>query len=582
MLRVTSRLLLLASMALLVSAGPPVPPPADLVIVHGAVYSLAWPEPGGDGRPSSAAPFDAARGWHPDAQAVAIRAGRIVLVGSDSAALALRGPRTRVIDAHGAVILPGLADAHVHLANLGESLALVNLVGVANENEAIERVAARAATTARGQWIIGYGWDDGAWANHYPDMVRLTQRVPNNPVWLRGLHTFAGWGNKLAFERAGITTATAAPTGGEIRKDSQGRPTGILLNNAVQLMERAVPRLTPAQLDDRMTSAMQALVRSGYTAVTEANADSAIVASLERLAARDRLPLRVTVLLASADSALVRRWLSRGPDTSRAAMLRVIGVKGFYDGALGSRGALLLADYSDRPGHRGKGGADYGFNERLILDAMHRGFQIVIHAIGDGANRQTLDLFERAFASDPTSRANRPRIEHAQVLAPEDIPRFAKLGVIASMQPGHAVEDKTWAEDRLGPDRVRGGYAWRSLRRSGARMVLSSDLPGSDYDFFYMIHSAIARTDKSGKPAGGWFPSERLSPEEAVRGYTAWSAYGTFVDSDAGVLRPGMWGDVTLLDRDPFVLGSTNPDKLLGGKAVATIVRGRVVFLAAP
>lgn len=575
-----SRVGLIASLVLAASAGPPAtaPVPADLIVVHGAVYTLAWPEPDGEGRPSPAAPFDNTRGWHPDAHAVAIRAGRIVLVGSDDDVLALRGPKTRVIDAHGATVLPGLADVHVHLANLGESLALVNLVGVANENEAIERVAARAVKTARGEWIIGYGWDDGAWANHYPDMTRLTARVPNNPVWLRGLHTFAGWGNALAFERARITAATPAPVGGEIRKNSQGNPSGILLNNAVQLMERSVPRLTPAQLDARMTSAMQTLVRSGYTAATEANADSAMVASLQRLAARDALPLRVTVLLASADSALVRRWLARGPDTSRTAMLRVIGVKGFYDGALGSRGALLLADYSDRPGHRGKGGAEYGFNEPLMIDAMHRGFQIVIHAIGDGANRQTLDLFERAFASDPAARARRPRIEHAQVLSPQDIPRFAQIGVIASMQPGHAVEDKAWAEARLGPERVRGAYAWRSLRRTGARMVLSSDLPGSDYDFFYMIHSAIARTDKSGQPAGGWFPGERLAPEEAVRGYTTSSAYATFTEADAGALRPGAWADVTLIDRDPFVLGATSPDKLLGGKAVATIVRGLIAF----
>src|SRR5215216_6808887 len=184
---------------------------ADLIVVHARVYSFSWPDPDGDGRPASAAPFDRGRGWHPDAQAVAIRAGRIVLVGTDSAALALKGPATRVIDARGATLLPGLADSHVHLANLGESLALVNLVGVSSPDEAIRRVAARATRAKRGEWIIGYGWDDGAWANHYPDMTALSARVPNNPVWLRGLHTFAGWGNRLAFERAKITATTAAP-----------------------------------------------------------------------------------------------------------------------------------------------------------------------------------------------------------------------------------------------------------------------------------------------------------------------------------------------------------------------------------
>jgi predicted amidohydrolase YtcJ len=551
---------------------------AELIVTNARVYSLTWPDPNGEGRPASTAPYSTATGWKPDAQAVAIRGGRIMYVGTDSGALALRGPSTRLLDARGGTLLPGLADSHVHLANLGESLALVDLVGVETPAQAIERVVQRAATTPRGEWVVGYGWDDGAWANRYPDMTALSARVPNHPVWLRGLHTFAGWGNRLAFERAGITSSTVPPTGGEIRKDASGKPSGILLNNAVRLMEQAVPRLTPAQLDARMTAAMQTLVRAGYTAVTESNADSAMLASLERLAAAKRLPLRVDVLLSSADSALVKRWIARGPDTSRGAVLRVLGVKAFYDGALGSRGALLLADYADRPGHKGKGGADYAFNERLVTDAMRRGFQVAIHAIGDAANRQTLDLFERLFAQTPSLRARRHRIEHAQILAPAEIPRFARVGIIASMQPGHAVEDMAWAHYRVGPQRVRGGYAWRSLRRSGARLLFSSDLPGSSYDFSYMIHSAVARTDKTGKPTGGWLPSQRLTPEEAIRAYTTWAAYASFTESHAGAIKPGMWADLTLLAEDPLVVGTTNPEALLRNSIRATIVRGHIAY----
>ena len=553
------------------------PPAADLIVTNAAVYTLTWPEPAVDGTPSPRAPYGAARGWHPDAQAVAVRDGRIVFVGSTAAALRLRGESTRVLDAHGSTLLPGLVDAHVHLANLGASLRRVNLVGVTTEAEAVRRVEERAAQTPPGEWIIGYGWDEGAWANHYPDMKLLSERVPNHPVWLAGLHSFAGWGNRMAFERAGITPSTPAPSGGEIRKDAAGQPTGLLLNNAVRLVERVIPRPSSEEMDARMLAALRAMATAGYTAVHDAETDSTMLASLQRLAAADRLPLRVWVFLASRDTALVRRWLARGPDTTSSPMLIVRSVKAFYDGALGSRGALLLAPYSDRPNEHGRGGAEYGFDEQLMSDALHRGFQIVIHAIGDAANRQTLDFFERAFASDPPARRNRHRIEHAQVLSPSDIPRFAHLGVIASMQPGHAVEDKAWAEARLGPERIRGAYAWRSVRRTGARMLLSSDMPGSNYDFFYMIHAAITRRDKEGNPAAGWFPDERLTPEEAVRGYTKWAAYASFTERDAGTIAVGKRADLTLIDRDPFVTGATQPDKLLGGKAVATIVRGQIV-----
>jgi predicted amidohydrolase YtcJ len=553
---------------------------ADLIVTDAAVYTLSWPEPAVDGSPSARAPHDAARSWHPDARAVVARGGRIVFVGSAAGALRLRGSSTRVIDAHGAALLPGLVDAHVHLANLGASLRRVNLVGVTTEEEAVRRVAERAAQTPPGDWIIGYGWDEGAWANHYPDMKLLSARVPNHPVWLAGLHSFAGWGNRMAFERAGITAATDSPSGGEIRRDTSGQPTGLLLNNAVRLVESVIPRPSSDEMDARMAAALDAVARAGYTAVHDANTDSTMLASLERLARANRLPIRVSVFLAASDTALVRRWLAHGPDTTSSPMLVVRAVKAFYDGALGSRGALLLAPYSDRAGEYGRGGAEYGFNERLMTDAMSRGFQVVIHAIGDAANRKTLDFFERAFAKDPGARRGRHRIEHLQVLAPSDIPRVAKLNLIASMQPGHAVEDKAWAQARIGPERIRGAYAWRSVRRTGARMLLSSDMPGSDYDFFYMLHAAITRRDRDGNPPGGWYPAERLTPEEAVRGYTTWAAYASFTEDQAGTISVGKRADLTLVDRDPFAVGTTAPDSLLGGKAVATIVGGRVVFAA--
>jgi predicted amidohydrolase YtcJ len=428
-----------------------------------------------------------------------------------------------------------------------------------------------------GQWIVGWGWDEGAWANRYPDMAQLSARVPNHPVILRGLHSFAVWGNRLAFQKAGITADTPAPEGGEIRKGSDGEPTGILLNNAGRLPDRAMPPPTDADLERRVIAGLQTMAKAGFVAVHEAGADQRLMHALERLDARHALPIRVEAWLAGRDEAVMREWEKRPPvHAGGDRMLDIVAVKAFYDGALGSRGAYLLDDYADRPGHRGTGGAQYGFPAGMLAVMMAKGYQIAVHSIGDRANRETLDFFERAFAANPALKDGRHRIEHAQVLSATDIPRFAALGVIASMQPGHAVEDMAWAEQRLGRDRVKGAYAWRSLRRAGARMVLSSDLPGSDYDIFYELHAAITRQDRRLQPPGGWYPEERLTPEEAIRGYTTWAAYAGFCDADCGTIANGKRADLTVMNVDPFAAGSDAPEKLLAGKISMTIVRGRI------
>jgi predicted amidohydrolase YtcJ len=554
--------------------------PADLLIVNGHVYTLAWDEPDREGRPAANAPHTSG-GWRPDAQAIAVRSGRIVLVGSTMQALTLKGPHTRVVDVAGATVLPGLVDSHVHVAELGASLERVNLVGVRTEVEAVERVEARARQTPKGQWIVGWGWDEGAWANQYPDMTRLSARVPDHPVILRGLHSFAVWGNRLAFERAGINNDSRPPEGGEIKKDANGRPTGILLNNASRLLETAMPPPTPADLERRITAGLETLASGGFVAVHEAGADRALMHAFADLDTKHELPIRVYAMLAARDDQQLPEWQAKGPDRTTDRMLVTRSVKAFYDGALGSRGAQLLEDYADRPGHRGTGGEQIGFNaDRLtaLESMMRRGFQISIHSIGDRTNRETLDFFERAFAANPAAREGRHRIEHAQVVSPPDIPRFASLGIIASMQPGHAVEDMAWAEQRIGRDRIKGAYAWRSLRRAGARMVLSSDLPGSDYNIFYELHAAVTRRDKNLQPPGGWYPDERLTPEEALRGYTTWAAYTSFAEKDTGALAAGRWADVTVMDVDPLAAGSEAPERLLAGSIKLTIVGGRVVY----
>jgi hypothetical protein len=477
-------------------------------------------------------------------------------------------------------VIPGLVDSHTHVAGLGEARSQVDLVGVATEAEAVARVARFAQHVPKGQWILGRGWDEGAWASRYPDMKLLSERVPDHPVLLTGLHGFAVWGNRLAFQRAGIGPATPAPEGGEIVRDAAGAPTGILLNSATTLLGAAVPEPSDHEFRGYVLAGLQKLAEDGYVAIHEAGAGRRLMRAFEQLEAEGRLPLRVYAMLSLRDEPLCREWLPRGPDRDSGRMLETRSVKAFYDGALGSRGARLLADYSDLPGHRGLSGAGYGFDQGLLLEMIQAGFQAAIHAIGDAGNRETLDFIEAAYRARPAARALRHRIEHAQVLHPDDVPRFARLDVIASMEPPHCVEDKAWAEARIGPTRVKGAYAWRSLRRAGARLALNSDLVGSDHDIFYGLHSAITRRGKDLQPPGGWHPAERLTPEEAVRGYTVWNAYASFREAESGVLAPGRWADLTVMDRDPLVLGSTDPAGLLAGKIVATLVAGRVVYAA--
>src|SRR5213078_1728357 len=308
-------------------------PRAELILINARVYTFAWGEPAADGAPAANAPHGPA-GWTPDAQAVAIRGGRIVFVGSTEGAAAWRGPASRVIDLQGATLLPGLVDSHVHILELGRMLERVNLVGVDSEAEAVEKVAARAAVTPKGEWILGYGWDEGAWASRYPTLTLLSERVPDHPVYLRGLHGYAVWGNRLAFERAKITPATRAPAGGEIKKDASGAPSGILVNAAVGLLESTIPRPTGAQIEALVLKGLEAMAEGGYVAVYEAGADSELMAAFEHLAATGRLPVRLYAMLSGRDHALLERWREKGRETpGDRQMLTTLGVKVFFDGA---------------------------------------------------------------------------------------------------------------------------------------------------------------------------------------------------------------------------------------------------------
>ncbi|MCB2114250.1 MAG: amidohydrolase [Parvularculaceae bacterium] len=550
---------------------------ADVILTNARVYTMGWPDPSVEGETNAAAPHDAS-GWRPDAGAVAMKDGKIIFVGDDAGALAFKSAETKLFDLAGATVTPGLVDSHTHVQELGAKLRSIDLTGVETEDAAVALVAARAEKTPAGEWIFGAGWDEGAWASHYPDKEKLSRAAPDNPVALDGLHGFAMWVNQAALDAGGVNADTPVPVGGEMRLDADGEPNGLFLNNATTIIDAIVPPPSRAEMKDRIVSGLTQMARDGYVSVHDAGVGADYQGALEELEAEGRLPIRFYSMLSLRDENLIKAHIAKGPDKDNDSFLVTRSVKAYYDGALGSRGARLLDDYSDMPGHRGVSGAGYGFNEALLSDAMKAGFQVGIHAIGDAGNRETLDLLERIEAAAPQTRANRNRIEHAQIVDPADMPRFAALDIIASMEPPHAVEDKTWAEERLGPDRVRNAYAWRSLRRAGARLVFNADNPGSDHSIFYGLHSAVTRRDKNLQPEGGWHSEESMTIDEAMRAYTAWPAYAGFREAETGVIEPGRWADLTIMDIDPFVTAESTPDDLLAGRVLMTIVDGKIVF----
>ena len=550
---------------------------ADLILTNGRVYTMNWEEPSPDGTAGADAPLTDT-GWQPDAEAVVTQGSEILFVGGTREAMEFAGESTRVIDLAGATVIPGLVDSHTHVYGLGAKLDAVDLTDIATEEEAVALVAEKARTLPEGEWIIGAGWDEGAWANNYPDKVLLSEAVPNHPVFLDSLHGFAAWANQAALDAGGITEDSEVPVGGEMRLGDDGTPNGLFLNRATTMLDAIVPEPGRDVLINRWLIGLNQMAEDGYVGVHDAGINSTHMSILEQLESEGRLPIRVYAMLSLRDEPLIREWLVKGPDTDNDSMLVTRTVKAYYDGALGSRGARMLYDYSDQPGHRGVSGDNYGFDQTLNAEAMKAGFQIAIHAIGDAGNREAIDILESVFLEDPSTRNYRHRIEHAQVIHPDDIPRLGQLGIIASMEPPHAMEDKTWAEERVGPERILGAYAWRSLRESGAALTFNSDNPGSDHNIFYGLHSAITRQDKNSQPEGGWYPAQRMSSDEAVRGYTSWSAYASFREDDTGIIEPGRWADLTIMDIDPFILADESPPDILNGRILMTIVGGNIAY----
>ncbi|RMH41522.1 MAG: amidohydrolase [Deltaproteobacteria bacterium] len=508
----------------------------------------------------------------PHAEAIAWRDGRIVAVGTVAEVRRHVGPGTRVIDLDGRTVTPGLIDAHAHLYGLGGALATVALKGAASEVEAAERIAAAAAGRAAGEWITGRGWDQTRWQPaRFPTRATLDAAVPDHPVAVRRVDGHALWANSRALALAGVTRATADPPGGKIVRDAAGEPTGVLVDAAMDLIEAKIPEPSAAERRRRIAAAARVAVAAGLTGVHEMGLTDDTIAVYREMAADGELPLRVYALLAyragiAGELATRKRYLDDGD-----GRFSLRGVKAFADGALGSRGAALLAPYADDPGNTGLEITGRDELAALAMAAADAGWQVAVHAIGDRGNRNALDAFERAIAAHPGADL-RFRVEHAQVLAPEDIPRFGALGVIASMQPTHATSDMRWAEQRLGPERVRGAYAWRSVLASGGRIAAGSDFPVEEVSPLLGVYAAVTRQDAQGQPPGGWYPDQRLTLAEALHAFTADAAYAGFAEDRVGRLRAGMLADVTVFDR-PLAADRS----LLATKVELTVVGGRAV-----
>ncbi|MDA8020632.1 MAG: amidohydrolase family protein, partial [Thermoanaerobaculia bacterium] len=383
----------------------PATDPADLILLNGQVYTFAWTDPTEEGLPATDAPFRDGV-WTPEAEAIAIRAGRIVKVGSSAEMEAWRGPSTEVIDVRGGTVLPGAVESHGHLQQIGEWHEEIDLRGLDTEQAIVDLVATRAREVPEGEWIVGAGWDEGAWANRLPTMELLSERVPDHPVCLKGLRGFGTWGNRRAFKAAGISRSTPTPDGGEILRNGDGDATGILLNNATDLLNGAVPERSLAQKKRILRYGLEQLAAAGYVGAHHAGTRLNYMPAYESLADEGQLLLRVETMLAAEEGnrALLDEWLEKGPTPNRGAMLQVRSIKAFYDGSLGSRGARLLEEYSDQPGHHGVSGSEYGFDEELVARLMKAGFQAGIHATGDAGNRAVLDFFEQVYGEAPDTR----------------------------------------------------------------------------------------------------------------------------------------------------------------------------------
>jgi predicted amidohydrolase YtcJ len=520
---------------------------ADLVLHHARIYTM---------NPAQ-----------PMAEALAVRDGRLVMVGSDAAVRAAY-PDAPAFDANGQTVVPGLIDAHAHLMGLGLARLQVDLVGTPSKQEVLARLQAFAQTLPPGAWLTGRGWDQNDWPEKaFPTRHDLDEVFPDRPVWLDRVDGHAAWGNTAALRAFGLERLQGLPdpTGGTIVRDGQGVPTGVFIDNAAALIEALRPPPTSADLDRALQLALAETRRYGLTGVHDAGVDQATLDRYRHAIDQGRFDLRVYAMVGGRGPTFDHFCQNPIPDYGGKLTLRA--VKFYIDGALGSRGAALLEPYTDDPHNQGLLFAPPDSFAASVRRARACGYQVNTHAIGDRGNRVVLDAYQQAGLTPD----ERPRIEHAQVVAPDDLPRFRTLGVIAAMQPTHATSDMYWAEDRLGPDRVRGAYAWQRFLQQGTVLAFGSDFPVEHANPLLGFYAAVTRQDAQGWPEGGWQADQRLRREEALYAFTMGAAYAAFMEDRVGSLEPGKYADFVLLSRDlmtipaPDILQTEVAGTWLGG-----------------
>jgi predicted amidohydrolase YtcJ len=548
-----------AAFATLLVAGvhaAPASPAAAGVLVNARIHTLADAQPAAE-----------ALAW--DAS------GRIVAVGTRDEVLA-RAAGATVHDAQGATVVPGLIDAHAHLMGLGYALMRADLVGTRSKAEVISRLKEFETTLPPGAWLLGRGWDQNDWPEKsFPTASDLDAAFPTRPVWLERIDGHAGWGNTAAMKRVPRDLAGDwQPEGGQILREA-GRPTGVFIDAAAQLVDRVVPPPDEALRAEALKRALAAAASVGLTGLHDMGTSSADLELFRRFADEGRFTLRV-VAYADGDADALEQRCRTGPYRHPSGRVRMAGVKFYADGALGSRGAALLEPYSDDHANRG---ILVTPPEKLLAGmqkARRCGLQVATHAIGDRGNRLVLDDYAAVLGEDAASD-HRWRIEHAQVVSLSDIPRFAPLRVIASMQPTHATSDMPWAEARVGRERLAGAYAWRRFTEAGVRLALGSDFPVESADPRLGLYAAVTRQDLAGQPPGGWLPDQRLTPAEALRGFTVDAAWAGFTEQEVGHLAPGLRADFVLLDADPLAVPASRLPTI---RVLSTWVDGAPVYTA--
>ena len=509
-------------------------------------------------------------------EAVVVKNDKIIFVGTNEDAKGYIGSKTKVIELNGELVLPGLIDSHGHLTGYGKSLEHIDLVGTKSYREVIDLVKEKVETVKSGEWIRGRGWDQNDWdIKEFPHHQSLSKISPNNPVMLSRIDGHAILVNQKAMEIAGIDSNTPNPDGGKIIRDSNGICSGVFIDNAEKLITDHVPKYSTEKIRSIITNAAIRCTEFGLTGVSDAGIPVSRIDDYKFLIDNNKLPIRINAMLSDTVVSDIIEFLQRYKvDSYGNDFLRVKSIKLYADGALGSRGAALLEPYSDDPENSGLFVTENSHMLEVCKAALESDFQVCTHAIGDKAIRTMLDIYEEALKENP-GKDRRFRIEHSQIVNIADIQRYAELGIIPAMQPQHAVSDMPWTEDRIGSERVKGAYAFRSFLDKGVIIPCGSDFPVEIPNPLIGIHNAVTRQDEYGNPKGGWLPEQKMTIEEAIKGYTIWAAQAAFQDNILGSIEVGKYADFTILDHDILTI---NPVKILDTKPLYTIVGGQIQY----